>query len=120
MSWLEPITLSGASVRLEPLDHRHKSDLIEAVKDGELWRLWYTSIPAPEKMEAEITRRRGLQASGSMLPFAVIDLASGKAGGNDDLHERGCRQQALGNWIDLVSPQRAAHADQQPSANCCC
>jgi len=81
MSWLEPVTLNGASARLEPLEQRHCGDLIEAVKDGELWRLWYTSIPAPEKMEAEIARRRGLQASGSMLPFAVVDPASGKAVG---------------------------------------
>ena len=81
MSWLEPVTLSGANVRLEPLEQRHCGNLIEAVKDGELWRLWYTSIPAPEKMEAEIDRRRGLQAAGSMLPFAVIDLATGKAAG---------------------------------------
>ena len=81
MTWLEPVTLSGANVRLEPLEQRHCGDLIEAVKDGELWRLWYTSIPAPEKMEVEINRRRGLQAAGSMLPFAVIDLGSGKAAG---------------------------------------
>jgi N-acetyltransferase len=81
MSWLHPVTLSGAHVRLEPLEQRHCGDLIEAVKDGELWRLWYTSIPAPEKMEGEIDRRRGLQASGSMLPFAVVDPASGKAVG---------------------------------------
>jgi N-acetyltransferase len=81
MTWLEPVTLNGPSACLEPLDHRHRSDLIEAVKDGELWRLWYTSIPAPEKMDAEISRRRGLQASGSMLPFAVVDPASGKAVG---------------------------------------
>ena len=81
MSWLEPVTLRGANVRLEPLEQRHCGDLVEAVKDGELWRLWYTSIPAPEKMEAEIARRRGQQAAGSMLPFAVIDLASGKAVG---------------------------------------
>ena len=81
MTWLEPITLRGASVRLEPLDQRHRSDLIEAVQDGELWRLWYTSIPEPEKMEAEIVRRRGLQAPGSMLPFAVVDAATGKAVG---------------------------------------
>ena len=81
MTWLEPVTLRGASVRLEPLDHRHCGDLIEAVKDGELCRLWYTSIPAPEQREAEIDRRRGLQAAGSMLPFAVIDAATGKAVG---------------------------------------
>lgn len=81
MSWLHPVTLSGTTARLEPLEQRHCGDLIEAVKDGELWRLWYTSIPAPEKMEAEIDRRLGLQTSGSMLPFAVVDLTSGKAVG---------------------------------------
>src|SRR6185436_10239461 len=81
MSWLHPVTLSGTSARLEPLEQRHCDDLTDAVKDGELWRLWYTSIPAPETMETEIARRRGLQAAGSMLPFAVIDLASGKAVG---------------------------------------
>jgi len=81
MSWLEPVTLNGPSARLELLDHRHLGDLIEAVQDGELWRLWYTSIPAPEKMETEIDRRRGLQAAGSMLPFAVVEGASGKAVG---------------------------------------
>ena len=81
MSWLESVTLSGATARLEPLEQRHRGDLTEAVQDGELWRLWYTSIPAPEKMEAEIARRRNLQAAGSMLPFAAVDTATGKAVG---------------------------------------
>ena len=81
MKWLEPTTLSSSRVRLELLNHRHEGDLIEAVKDGELWRLWYTSIPEPAKMGAEIDRRLALQAAGSMLPFAVVDGASGKAVG---------------------------------------
>jgi RimJ/RimL family protein N-acetyltransferase len=81
MTWLQPITLSGARVRLEPLDQRHRDDLIEAVKDGELWRLWYTTIPEPRKMAADIDRRLGLQAAGSMLPFAVLDNGTGKAVG---------------------------------------
>jgi len=81
MTWLEPVTLSGSSVRLELLDRRHESDLIDAVRDGELWRLWYTTVPEPEKMSAEIDRRLRLNTAGSMLPFAVIDLATGKAVG---------------------------------------
>ena len=55
MSWLEPVTLSGASVRLEPLDQRHCGDLIEAVKDGELWRLWYTRSPRPRRWKPRST-----------------------------------------------------------------
>jgi RimJ/RimL family protein N-acetyltransferase len=80
MAWLEPVTLSGVHARLEPLSHGHHDDLVTAVEDGELWRLWYTSIPAPDKMQAEIDRRLGLQASGSMLPFTVRD-ADGKVAG---------------------------------------
>jgi RimJ/RimL family protein N-acetyltransferase len=81
MPWPEPVTLSAGRVRLEPLGRRHEADLVEAVQDGELWRLWYTSIPRPERMGAEIERRLGLQAAGTMLPFAVIDAATAKAVG---------------------------------------
>lgn len=72
---LESVTLAGRRVRLEPLSHEHEPDLIEAVKDGELWRLWYTTIPTPEGMGAEIDRRLGLQAEGSMIPFATRRLS---------------------------------------------
>lgn len=71
MSWLEPVVLQGPHARLEPLSPAHHDGLVAAVNDGELWRLWYTFIPTPEKMSAEIERRLGLQASGSMLPFTV-------------------------------------------------
>jgi N-acetyltransferase len=81
MPWPEPITLASARVTLEPLAPRHHDDLVEAVKDGELWNLWYTFIPPPQNMGAEIERRLGLQAAGSMLPFAVIDNLMGRAVG---------------------------------------
>jgi RimJ/RimL family protein N-acetyltransferase len=81
MTTFEPVTLTGSQVQLEPLGHRHASALMEAVSDGELWRLWYTTIPPPEKMSAEIDRRLGLQREGKMLPFAVIDLVAGAAVG---------------------------------------
>ncbi len=61
-------------------EFRH-SELAEAVKDGELWTLWFTTVPAPEGMRAEIDRRLQLQSQGTMLPFAVIDNATGKAVG---------------------------------------
>ncbi len=80
MPWLEPVTLSGAHARLEPLSHDHYDGLLEAVKDGELWKLWYTFIPKAEDMAKEIDRRLGLQKSGSMLPFTVFD-ADGKIAG---------------------------------------
>jgi N-acetyltransferase len=74
----EPVTLSGRHASLEPLSAAHHDDLLEAVRDGELWKLWYTSIPSAEGMRAEIERRLRLQQAGTMLPFAVRSAASGK------------------------------------------
>ncbi len=73
MAFVEPVTLEGRHALLEPLSPAHEAQAIEAVKDGELWRLWYTSIPSPENMAREIQRRLGLQEQGAMLPFAVRD-----------------------------------------------
>jgi len=80
MPWLEPVTLRGAHARLEPLSAEHYDGLLEAVKDGELWKLWYTFIPRAEDIQKEIDRRLGLQKAGSMLPFTVFD-ADGKIAG---------------------------------------
>lgn len=77
MAFVEPVTLKGDHVTLEPLDMSHAPGLVEAVNDGELWKLWYTSIPAPEGMKAEIERRLGLRAAGSMMPFAIRRNDSG-------------------------------------------
>jgi RimJ/RimL family protein N-acetyltransferase len=80
MPWLEPVTLSGPYAQLKPLSRDHVDGLTEAVRDGELWKLWYTSVPRPEEMAREIDRRLGLQASGAMLPFTVFDAEGGIAG----------------------------------------
>jgi RimJ/RimL family protein N-acetyltransferase len=80
MPWLEPISLRGPHARLEPLSQDHCEGLTEAVKDGELWKLWYTFIPKSADMSKEIDRRLGLQAAGSMLPWTVFD-ADGKIAG---------------------------------------
>ena len=81
MSFADSITLNGQYGSLVTLSRVHCADLVEAVKDGELWNLWYTTIPTPDQMQAEIDRRLGLQNQGSMLPFAVIEKSNGKAVG---------------------------------------
>lgn len=80
MPFLEPVTLKGRHATLVPLSQEHHDDLVEAVKDGALWNLWYTFIPKPENMKAEIARRLALQEKGTMLPFAILDTG-GKAVG---------------------------------------
>lgn len=78
--WPDPVVLRGAHASLEPLTQGHADGLAEAAADGEVHRLWYTTVPAPDAVPQEIERRLGLQASGSMLPFAVLD-ATGRAAG---------------------------------------
>ncbi len=79
--WPDEVTLTGNYVIVEPLAMRHEADLKEAAADGELHRLWYTMIPTPDGVRAEIERRLALRVSGSMLPFAIVDKASERAVG---------------------------------------
>lgn len=81
MALCSPVTLTGQYATLVPLAPEHHDDLVEAVRDGELWKLWYTAIPTPEGMQAEIRRRLDLQSKDSMLPFVIVDNASGNAVG---------------------------------------
>lgn len=83
MTFLNPVTLSGDLVTLEPLSREHHDGLVAAAEDGRLWELWYTSVPRPEGMAAEIDRRLGLLERQAMLPFTVRrnDGAGEAAGG---------------------------------------
>jgi RimJ/RimL family protein N-acetyltransferase len=71
VTFLQPVTLTGNLVTLEPLHADHHDGLVAAVNDGDLFELWYTWVPRPEKMRADIDRRLQLQAAGSMLPFVA-------------------------------------------------
>ena len=119
MPWPDPVVLTGDHAKLEPLQREHRDALIEAVKDGGLWNLWYTFVPAPDEMDAEIERRLGLQAQGSMLPFTVHN-AVGKIVGMttfmniDATHKR----VEIGSTWYARSVQRAA--DAIPKASSCC
>lgn len=81
MNWLTSLTLQGEHAVLEPLSHARHDEFVDAVRDGELWKHWYTSVPAPEKMRAEIDRRLRLQEEGSMLPFAIVEAKTNVAVG---------------------------------------
>lgn len=78
MSWsntqMRPTTLIGKYAALVPLDADFHDELVLAVQDGELWKHWYTMIPAPDEMRSEIQRRLRLQGAGSMRPFVVMDM----------------------------------------------
>jgi RimJ/RimL family protein N-acetyltransferase len=112
MPWPDPVTLGGAHATLRPLERAHHDGLCEAARDGELWRLWFTSVPSPEGMAAEIDRRLALRAVGTMLPFTVF--SAGPSGGrivgmttymNIDATNR--RVEIGGTWY-AASAQRTA------------
>ena len=79
MSFADSIVLHGRRVSLLPLSHDHHDHLIDAVKDGELWTLWYTTVPTPDQLRTEIDRRLELQKQGSMIPFVVIEQSTDAA-----------------------------------------
>lgn len=82
MARLNPVTLRGKYVTLEPLSEDHHDGLVDAACDGELWNLWYTAVPRPEEMRSEIQRRLSMQEAGSMLPFTtrLNDPVTGEPG----------------------------------------
>lgn len=82
MTNIAPVVLRGKYVTLEPLSLEHHDGLVAAASDGELWNLWYTSVPRPEQMHAEIERRLAMQEAGSMVPFTtrLNDPVTGEPG----------------------------------------
>ncbi|AKJ27983.1 GNAT family N-acetyltransferase [Caldimonas brevitalea] len=105
-----PVTLAGRHARLEPLSLDHVPALAEAVQDGRLWELWYTQVAPPEHMQAEVERRLGLQARGSMLPFAVRRLSDDRVVGMTTyMHiEAAHRRLEIGSTWYAASVQRSA------------
>jgi RimJ/RimL family protein N-acetyltransferase len=103
MGFAETPTLANAHVTLEPLSHSHAADLARAVAEGDLWqKAWYTTIPAPDAVAAEIDRRLGLQAEGSMAPWAIVSPETGAAVGvTTFLHidERNRRVEIGSTWM---------------------
>jgi N-acetyltransferase len=104
------VTLTGRHVQLEPLARDHLEPLQDAARDGQLWKLWYTSVAAPEQMAQEIERRLQLQANGSMLPFAVRRQDTGQlCGMTSFMHiEAVHRRLEIGSTWLAQSAQRSA------------
>lgn len=73
--WLQPLSLHGTHVSLEPLQPAHAPALAEALADGELWRLWYTAVPTRTTVDAYVATAIAEREAGLSLPFVVRDAA---------------------------------------------
>ncbi len=80
--FIEPVTLRGAHATLEPLAREHVPALAAAAADGELWRLWYTSVPAPGREQVYVDTALDLRETAHAMPFVVRDNASGQIVGS--------------------------------------
>ena len=84
---LAPIALEGHGVRLEPLRPEHAADLVPAASDGNLWELWFTSVPSPEQAATYVADALAGQQAGHMLPWAVRELTSNTIVGSTRYHD---------------------------------
>jgi RimJ/RimL family protein N-acetyltransferase len=80
--WIEPVTLEGEHVRLVPLTREHEAALTAAASDGELWKLWYTFVPSPDKTRGYIDTALDMRDRLGAHPFAVIDAKTGDVVGS--------------------------------------
>jgi len=81
MPFIEPVTLKGEHATLEPLEAKHEAALRGAAADGELWRLWYTSVAPPDRIGEYIARALDMRERLGAMPFAVRQNATGEVVG---------------------------------------
>src|SRR5689334_22765615 len=87
MIHVQPVTLEGYGIRLEPLTYDHQNGLDAAEADGKLWELWYTFVPQPEQTHAYIADALAGQEQGHMLPWAVRELTTNIIVGSTRYHD---------------------------------
>jgi RimJ/RimL family protein N-acetyltransferase len=81
------IVLESGGVRLEPLSEEHLDELVAAASDGQLWKLWFTTVPDPDQMRGYILTAETGRQEGRMLAWAVRELAGGKVIGSTRFHD---------------------------------
>jgi RimJ/RimL family protein N-acetyltransferase len=80
--FIEPVTLRGRHASLEPLAREHEASIMQAAADGELWKLWYTSVPAPDQTTAWLEAALDMRERQGAMPFAVRANDSGNIVGS--------------------------------------
>lgn len=105
---IQPITLSGRRVRLEPLDRRHLAGLADAIEDGRLWELPVTFVPHPDELDGFLSDAEAATAAGRELAFATLDLESGRVLGSTRFRciEAAHRRVEIGFTFLAASSQR--------------
>ena len=108
--FIEPVTLRGEHVTLEPLGNEHLHAIEAAAADGELWNLWYTSVPAPDKTHDWLAAALAMRERDGALPFAVRANATGDVVGSTRYFhvDAGNRRLEIGHTWYAQRAQRTA------------
>jgi len=77
-----PVTLEGRGVRMEPLSMAHHAALCEVAFEPEMWRWMLNDVATPDDVALFIKGALAEQAQGVSLPFATVDVATGRAVGS--------------------------------------
>lgn len=105
-----PVRLMGNHVKLEPLLMDHADALAMAAADGDLWKLWYTTVPKPEATTSFISAALEEQKNAKSLPFVVIRQSDNKVVGTTRYLniEPAVRRLEIGSTWYAQSVQRTA------------
>jgi len=111
---IEPVTLEGSHVRLEPLTLEHHAGLCAVGLEEELWRWIPQPVRTPEEMRAYIETALAAQAAGTALPFATVEKAAGRAIGSTRYMAIDCtdRRVEIGStWLGRTWQRTAANTE---------
>jgi RimJ/RimL family protein N-acetyltransferase len=110
VAFIEPVTLRGRYATIEPLAREHADALRRAAADGELWRLWYTSVAPPEKMDEYVATALDMRERLGAMPFIVRDASNGEVVGCTRYFniDAGNRRLEIGHTWYAKSAQRTA------------
>lgn len=127
--WIEPIVLLGKHATLEPMQPRHIDGLKAAARDGQLWKLWFTSVPAPEHTESYVEQALMRRDQFGEMPYVVHEHKTNKVIGSTrfmNVDEHNHRLEIGHTWLAQTYQRRAmnteckllllAHAFEQLSA----
>ena len=108
--FLERVKLTGTHVQMEPLSLDNIEALCDVSRDGELWKLWYTLVPTPEKMRADVEARLERYSKGISVPFVVRRLSDQRIVGATTYHDVDAvnRRLEIGYTYTALSSQRSA------------
>jgi RimJ/RimL family protein N-acetyltransferase len=81
-AWIKNLEITGNKVYLRPLELSDVPNLNDAAADGNLWELWYTSVPSPDTAEAYVKTAISGRENGNMYPFVICEKETGKAIGS--------------------------------------